>query len=155
MSLYCIHSVREGDLLEKLISELIEKLYDIGTVSEATEILGGFTNRGFGIRTQKDSNSSVYFVRRYKDVVTRKEIQFEHALINHAIGNGMTIRADRRRRGPTFSPKKYRLNCRRHSPLSGIYFASHQIAILNHGLWPTVIVGLFDIKFRFVCSKTL
>jgi len=80
MSLYCIHSVREGDLLEKLISELIEKLYDIGTVSEVTEILGGFTNRGFGIRTQKDSNSSVYFVRRYKDVVTRKEIQFEHAL---------------------------------------------------------------------------
>ena len=58
MSLYCIHSVREGDLLEKLISELIEKLYDIGTVSEVTEILGGFTNRGFGIRTQKDNTAA-------------------------------------------------------------------------------------------------
>jgi len=38
--------------LEKQISELIEKFYDIGTVREMTEILGGYNNRGFGIRTR-------------------------------------------------------------------------------------------------------
>ena len=78
-------------MLERQISEIIEKYYDIGTVREVTEIHGGYNNRGFCIRTRRDRHSHTYFVRQYKDGVTRKEIQFEHALINHAIEKGLTI----------------------------------------------------------------
>jgi homoserine kinase type II len=78
-------------LLEKQISELIETFYDIGKVSLVYEIFGGFTNRGFGIRTYKDHDSRTYFVRKYKDGVSIEDIQFEHALIHHAIKNGLTV----------------------------------------------------------------
>lgn len=77
--------------MEKQISEIVEDLYDMGAVIDVYEIFGGFTNRGFGIRTRKDSDSNTYFVRQYRDGVTLEEIRFEHALINHAIGNGLAI----------------------------------------------------------------
>ncbi len=77
--------------MEKQISEIIEKHYDIGTVNDVYEIFGGFNNRSFGIRTRKDSDNKTYFVRQYKGGATLKEIQFEHALINHAIEDGLAI----------------------------------------------------------------
>ena len=77
--------------MEKQISEIVEDLYDMGAVIDVYEIFGGFTNRGFGIRTRKDSDNNTYFVRQYRDGVTLEEIRFEHALINHAIGNGLDI----------------------------------------------------------------
>ena len=80
--------------MEKQISDLIEKFYDIGTVIDLTEILGGCNNRGFCTLTQKGSDSHTYFVRQYKSGVTRKEILFEHALIIHAIEKGLTLCAD-------------------------------------------------------------
>ena len=80
--------------MEKQISELIEKFYDIGTVSDVTEILGGFNNRGFRTHTLKGSDSNTYFVRQYKAGMARKEVQFEHALIIHTIEKGLTLCAD-------------------------------------------------------------
>ena len=77
--------------MEKQISKIVEDLYDMGAVIDVYEIFGGFTNRGFGIRTRKDSDRNTYFVRQYRDGVTLEEIRFEHALINHAIGNGLAI----------------------------------------------------------------
>ncbi len=77
--------------MEKQISKIIKEHYDIGIVSDVYEIFSGFNNRSFGIRTRKDSDSKTYFVRQYKSGATLKEIQFEHALINHAIGNGLAI----------------------------------------------------------------
>ncbi len=79
----------EGALLENQISRIIEEHYDIGTVSDVYEIFGGFTNRVFGVRTREKNDT--YFVRRYRKGVILEEIQFEHGLINHAIGKGLTI----------------------------------------------------------------
>ena len=61
--------------MEKQLSEIVEDLYAIGTVINVYEIFAGFTNRGFGIRTRKGSDSNTYFVRQYKDGVTLKEIR--------------------------------------------------------------------------------
>ena len=73
--------------MEKQISKIIDEFYDIGMVIGVCEIFGGFTNRGFGIRSCKDGDCRTYFVRKYRDGVTFQEIQLEHALINHAMKN--------------------------------------------------------------------
>ncbi len=77
--------------MDKQVSEIIEKYYDIGMVCKVTEIFGGFNNRGFCIHTRKDRLNHTYFVCQYKEGMTRQEIQFEHTLISHAIAKGLTI----------------------------------------------------------------
>jgi len=83
----------EGAFLREQITEIVESLYDIGTVTAVYEILGGFTNRSFGIDALKDGCKKTYFMRKYKYGITVEEISFEHALIMHAINNGFTIGA--------------------------------------------------------------
>ena len=92
ISLQLRDSLERAFLCEQLI-EIVESLYDIGKVVEVYEIFGGYTNRNFGIIVQKNGITSNYFVRKYKLGVTEDEIQFEHALITHAILNGLTIAA--------------------------------------------------------------
>lgn len=75
------------DLREK-ITEIVEKLYDIGKVTNVHEIFGGFSNRSFGIDVVKKGVPASYFVRQYKRGIAVEEIGFEHRLINHAIENG-------------------------------------------------------------------
>jgi homoserine kinase type II len=79
--------------LRERITEIIERLYDIGTVTTVNEIFGGYNNRSFGIQTLKDGSTRTYFLREYKSDVAAGEIRFEHALIGHAIQNGFTFAA--------------------------------------------------------------
>ena len=86
-----IRNTLEGVFVREQITEIVEDLYDIGNVLDVHEIFGGFTNRSFGIRVRRDGREQTYFVRKYKPGTTREEIRFEHALIRHAIENGLTI----------------------------------------------------------------
>ncbi len=78
---------------DKQITEIVETLYDIGTVTTVYEIYGGFNSRSFSIEVLKDGCARTYFLRKYKTGVSVGEICFEHALIIHAIQNGFTISA--------------------------------------------------------------
>lgn len=80
-------------LTRSQIVDVIEKNYDLGRVVEVYEIFGGYTNRSFGIYTEKDGLRSEYFVRKYKKEITEKEIEFEHSLIYFSRKNGLTIAA--------------------------------------------------------------
>ncbi len=86
------------------LSEIVENLYDIGVVVEATEIFGGVTNRGFNVVMDKRGRRKSYFLRAYKHGITENEIRFEHALCEHAIRNGLSIVPGvvASRRGETF-----------------------------------------------------
>ena len=75
------------------ITEIVESLYDIGTVTAVNEILGGFNSRSFSIEALKDGCAKTYYLRQYKFGASTGEIRFEHALISHAIKNGFTIGA--------------------------------------------------------------
>ena len=83
----------EGAFLREQITEIVESLYDIGTVTAVYEIFGGYINRSFRIEVLKDGRQTAYFMRKYKYGITAWEIRFEHALISHAIKNGFTIGA--------------------------------------------------------------
>ena len=78
---------------DKQITEIVESLYDIGTVTAVNEIFGGYNSRSFGIEALKDGCAKTYFLRKYKVGISAGEIRFEHALISHAIKNGFTIAA--------------------------------------------------------------
>jgi homoserine kinase type II len=78
---------------DKQITEIVESLYDIGTVTAVHEIFGGFNSRSFGIEALKDGCAKTYFLRKYKFGVSAGEIRFEHALISHAIKSGFRIAA--------------------------------------------------------------
>lgn len=88
-----IYASMEVALLRTQIIELIEENYDIGKVEEVYEIFGGYVNRSFGIYVKKDGQLKEYFVRKYKNGITDKEIMFEHKLINFSIENGLTMAA--------------------------------------------------------------
>ena len=78
---------------DKQITEIVESLYDIGTVTVVHEFFGGYNSRSFGIEALKDGCAQTYFLRKYKVGISPGEICFEHALISHAIKNGFTIAA--------------------------------------------------------------
>lgn len=77
--------------LEKEIIQMVENRYAIGTVKRLWEITGGFNNRSFGLQTAGDGRDHTYFVRLYRDGVGMEEIHFEHALIRHAVENGLSL----------------------------------------------------------------
>ena len=84
----------EGDFLRQQITEIVESLYDIGTVTAVYEIYGGYTNRSFSIDVLKKGSAQAYFMRQYKPGVAAGDIRFEHGLIRHAIQKGFTMAAD-------------------------------------------------------------
>jgi homoserine kinase type II len=77
--------------LKKRIKSIIETFYDIGNVRDVYEIFGGFSTRGFGVHTRADDRENTFFVRQYEKGAALEEIRFEHALISHAVENGLTI----------------------------------------------------------------
>lgn len=83
----------EGLFLREQIVEIVEELYDIGSVKEVYEIYGGYVNRNFGLVVQKSGKTENYFLRKYKKGIGEDEIRFEHSMINHLIANGFTIGA--------------------------------------------------------------
>lgn len=90
-------------MLDQII-EIVENLYDIGSVTEVKEIFGGFTNRSFRIQVCTEGGNKTYLVRKYKENRAVEEILFEHALVNHTIQNGLAIGAGiiKNRQGLTY-----------------------------------------------------
>ena len=81
--------MRQTPPIHEQAAAVVETFYDIGRVTAVREIFGGFTNRSFGVRVEKDGATTDVFVRRYKADVDIGEIRFEHRLIDHAIENGL------------------------------------------------------------------
>ena len=90
--------------MREQIIEIVENLYDLGTVTEVQEIFGGFTNRSFRTQVLKEGYKKTYLARKYKENRTTEEIQFEHAVISHTIQNGLTLGAGivKNRQGSTY-----------------------------------------------------
>jgi len=81
----------DGTILRERLAGIVEGLYDIGKVTAVWEIFGGYNSRSFGVEVVRDGHPRTFYVRKYKRGVAAAEIQFEHALIRHAIQNGFTI----------------------------------------------------------------
>ncbi|HEY5537376.1 MAG TPA: phosphotransferase [Acetobacterium sp.] len=79
--------------LRKRVIEIVENEYDFGKVVEVFEIFGGYVNRSFGIRVEKNGEIQELFIRKYKSGVQAKEIEFEHELITFAKEHGLDIAA--------------------------------------------------------------
>ena len=90
--------------MREQIIEIVETLYDIGTVTDVQEIFGGFTNRSFRIQVHTEGGKRTYLGRKYKENRAVEEVLFEHAIINHTIQNGLTIGAGivKNRQGSTY-----------------------------------------------------
>jgi len=99
-----VQDTLENSFLREQIVEVIEGFYDLGRVKDAFEIFGGYINRSFGVIVEKAGQESSYFVRKYKLEITDTEIQFEHALVTHALDNGFDLLAAivRTTRGATY-----------------------------------------------------
>ena len=67
--------------------------YDLGEVLRVEQILGGYTNLSFAVVVATPEGEQRYFVRKYNRVNTEREVQFEHALVNHISGKGFHIAA--------------------------------------------------------------
>lgn len=90
----CLKDDLDQMFLRRRLTEVIEENYDFGKVTQIFEIFGGYVNRSFGIRVEKDGEVKPIFVRQYKKGVQEKEIMFEHKLILHAKEHGLDIAAD-------------------------------------------------------------
>ncbi len=64
----------EGLFLREQIVEIVEELYDIGSLKEVYEIYGGYVNRNFGLVVQKSGKTENYFLRKYKKGIDEDEI---------------------------------------------------------------------------------
>ncbi|MDO5409190.1 MAG: phosphotransferase [Lachnospiraceae bacterium] len=75
------------------IAEIVEKHYDIGTLSEVWQIFGGYINTTFGIYTIKDGERQTWLFRMYKRGKNLDSLLFEHRLLLHARKNGFSFGA--------------------------------------------------------------
>ncbi len=96
----------ETDLIRNQVVDAL-KGYDLGVVTDVYEIFGGYTNRSFGILTEKDGTQHEYFVRKYKYGIAETEILLEHTMIDYSIAHGLDIAAGliRTKDGKTFVKK--------------------------------------------------
>lgn len=79
----------ERAFLHKQIKEVVEKHYDLGSVTEVFEIFGGYINRSFGFHAEKDGEKHKYFIRKYCKGKNEKEILLEHGMLACAKKNGV------------------------------------------------------------------
>lgn len=86
--LEAIYETVESQVLNSQLTRLFREHYDLGEIVEIYEVFGGYTNRSFGVKVQKDGVDAEYFVRKYKAEISDKDVQMEHGLIEHAIANG-------------------------------------------------------------------
>lgn len=88
-----IQNTLESSFLREQVIEVVEGFYDLGKVIDAYEIFGGYTNRSFQVVVEQNGVTREYFLRKYKFGVSKKEILFEHAMINHTVENGFHLLA--------------------------------------------------------------
>jgi homoserine kinase type II len=80
-------------MIQKAV-RILKEHYDLGDLSNAEELHGGYVNRSFAITAKKNDHSVKYLIRRYEPAVAEKEIKFEHALIRYLKANGFGLVAD-------------------------------------------------------------
>ncbi|KNZ68753.1 aminoglycoside phosphotransferase [Thermincola ferriacetica] len=90
-------AIKLSELLEGALvySQIVSVFthYDLGTVTDVYQMLGGYVNKSYGVCTEKNGIKHWYFVRMYKSGITESEIQLEHSLIDFCIANGLDIAA--------------------------------------------------------------
>lgn len=85
-----LYGTSEMAMSRSQLNHLVEHYYQLGTVIDAYEIFGGYTNRSFGIIVRDEKGDlHDYFVRKYKKDATAADIEVEHALIEYAAAHGM------------------------------------------------------------------
>lgn len=81
------------EFLSGQLAEVVATDYDLGEVLRVEQILGGYTNLSFAVVVGTPDGERRYFVRKYNRLNTEREVQFEHALVNHISGKGFHIAA--------------------------------------------------------------
>jgi homoserine kinase type II len=81
------------EFLSGQLAEVVATDYDLGEVLRVEQILGGYTNLSFAAVVATPEGERRYFVRKYNRLNTEREVQFEHALVNHISGKGFHIAA--------------------------------------------------------------
>ena len=81
------------EFLSGQLAEVVATDYDLGEVLRVEQILGGYTNLSFAVVVGTPEGEQRYFVRKYNRLNTEREVQFEHALVNHISGKGFHIAA--------------------------------------------------------------
>ena len=82
------------EFLSSQLAEVVASDYDLGEVLRVEQILGGYTNLSFAVVVAPpEGGERKYFVRKYNRLNTEREVQFEHALVNHISGKGFHIAA--------------------------------------------------------------
>jgi len=87
------YSDLNNELLTKIIRRLLEENYDLGKLTRAKEILGGYYNKSYAVWMSMHGHTHRYFLRLYNPKTIKNEILFEHALLNHLRSKGFTLAA--------------------------------------------------------------
>jgi homoserine kinase type II len=77
--------------LTRQIQEIVDDDYDLGRVVHAERIFGGYVNASFAVWTRTRSGEHRYFVRKYNQAITEREVRFEHALLTHLADHGFDL----------------------------------------------------------------
>ncbi|MCX6363582.1 MAG: phosphotransferase [Actinobacteria bacterium] len=77
--------------LTKQIERIVDDDYDLGRVVRAERIFGGYVNASFAVWTRTESGEHRYFVRKYNQAITEREVRFEHALLTHLASHGFDL----------------------------------------------------------------
>ena len=83
----------EYEFIGGQLAEVVATDYDLGEVVGVEQILGGYVNLSFAVRTRDADGEHRYFVRKYNKAITEDEIRFEHALVNHINAKGFHLAA--------------------------------------------------------------
>ena len=75
------------------LAAVVDEDYDLGEVVGVDQIFGGYVNLSFAVRTRTAEGEQRYFVRKYSRAITKSEIRFEHALVNHIYDKGFHLAA--------------------------------------------------------------
>jgi homoserine kinase type II len=111
------------EFLSGQLAEVVASDYDLGEVLRVEQILGGYTNLSFAVVVATPEGERKYFVRKYNRVNTEREVQFEHALVNHISGKGFHIAAQvfPSKRGGTYVSREETIAGERVSRLFAVY----------------------------------
>jgi len=111
------------EFLSGQLAEVVASDYDLGDVVRVEQILGGYTNLSFAVVVATAEGERKYFVRKYNRLNTEREVQFEHALVNHISGKGFHIAAQvfPNKRGDTYVTREETIAGERVSRLFAVY----------------------------------
>jgi homoserine kinase type II len=77
--------------LTRQIEQIVADDYDLGRVVRAERIFGGYVNASFAVWTRTEAGEHKYFVRKYNQAITEREVRFEHALLTHLATRGFDL----------------------------------------------------------------